>query len=243
MAYTKGFMSGDDDVPGLAVEAVEERLLRIYNDRNISRRDKYELLESCLDERKRQLDTIFVCDEDTTARIHKANELIKRRSTEAVKLAWQHYRAELAQKEASSGAFRDVAVSAELTVPADIYSPGVDSIGMSAHDAAVWSVLCSDFNRSLRDFSMLSFMPPFKTSAVSDYHTDSVDEAVRKCVCDYSEECPNWGDMWRLAPEDLRGIVFVRPFHNLYDYCKFAMSDILKIRDYNIKVRITDETA
>lgn len=235
-------MRDDEDVSELDTEALEERILHIYYDGSISRHTKYELLEDCLDERKKRLDDSFVCDEATVAYIQEANELIRRRSTEAVELAWQQYRAELARKEAAHGAFRDVAVSAELVVPANIYGLGIDNNGMSAHDAAVWSVLCSDCNPFLSNFALLSFMPPFKTSAAADYHSGSIDEAVRNCICDYSEEHPSWGNMWRLAPDAMRGIVFVRPFHNLYDYCKFSMSDILRIRDYKIRVRITDET-
>ena len=88
-------------------------------------------------------------------------------------------------------------------------------------------------------FDMLSSSAIFHTSQ-PDISCEAV---VRECVygCGGDEKPTSWGDVMNLDREKVKDICFVWPFHNIYDFCGFAMTDLLKIKKFDLVVELTDE--
>jgi len=241
MIYKDGYLYDPDDVEQLPVEAIEDILLRIKSDSYLSRDTKYELTELYLTERQHKLNRQFAFNDENTERIKAANELIKQASIKAINMAWQTYQHLMARKKSSPDNFIDVEICPHLVIPKYFYDDYKTEV-YTEREEQVWGVLCSPYNKQLRTFSPLHPVRPYSTKGTDDFHENmTVEEVVKECVCDYEEEHPNWGDTWMLCPEKLSSIVFVRPFHNMADYCQFALSDILKIKHYGIKIEIKDE--
>ena len=55
------------------------------------------------------------------------------------------------------------------------------------------------------------------------------------------EEFTSWGDVMCLDREKVKDILIVRPFHNIYDFCGFAMTDLLKVQKFHLEIELTDE--
>jgi len=241
MIYKDGYLYDPDDVEKLPVETIEDILLRIKRDTYLSRDTKYELMELYLSERQNKLDHQFAFNDRNIERIKAANELIKQASIKAIQLAWQTYQEWLARKKAKPDGFVDVAITSELVIPTNFYDDYKEEV-YTEREEQMWGVLCSPYNKELRTFAPLHPFMGYSTRGADNYYENKpVEEVVKECVCNYEEKYPNWGDAWALCPKKLKDIIFVRPFHNLFDFCQFALSDILKIKRYGIKIEITDE--
>lgn len=241
MIYKDGYLYDPDDVEKLPVETIEDILLRIKRDTYLSRDTKYELMELYLSERQNKLDHQFSFNDRNIERIKAANELIKQASIKAITMARQTYQDLLARKKAKPDGFTDVEIRPQLVIPKGFYDDYKTEV-YTEREEQVWGVLCSPYNRALQTFAPLHPVMAYSTRETDNFHENKpAEEVVKECVCNYEEKYPNWGDAWTLCPEKLKDIIFVRPFHNLFDYCQFVMSDILKIKRYGIKIEITDE--
>lgn len=241
MVLKDGYLYDIDDVERLPLEAIEDTLLRIHRDSYLSLDTKCELMDIYLTERKHKLDHQFSFTDENIERIKAANELIKKASIRAIDLAWQTYQRFLAKKRAQPDGFVDVEISPQLVIPNNLYDDYKTEI-YTDREEKVWGALCSSYNKNLSTFHPLHSFMGYSTIDGDGFHENkSAEEVVKECVCNYDEEHPNWGDAWILCPEKLESIIFVCPFHNLFDYCQFAMSDILKIKHYGIKIEIKDE--
>lgn len=241
MIFKDGYLFDPDDVERLPVEAIEDTLLRINNDSYLSRDTKCELTDLYLSERNYKLNHRFSFSDENVERIKAANELINQASIKAIKMAWQTYQDLLAKKKAQPEGFVDVAVKPHLVIPANFYDDYKTEC-YTDREEQLWGVLCSTYNKALHTFHPLHPFTGYSTRGADNYYENkSVEEVIKECVCNYEEEHPRWGDAWMLCPEKLEDIIFVRPFHNLFDYCQFALMDILKIKRYGIKIQITDE--
>lgn len=241
MILKDGYLYDIDDVERLPLEAIEDTLLRIYNDSYLSRDTKYELIDLYLTERNYKLDHQFSFTDENVERIKTANELIKKASIKAIEAAWQTYQDLLAKKNAQPNGFVDVEIRPELIIPTNFYDD-YKTAYYTDREEQLWGILCSPYNKDLRTNHPLHHFTGYSTSGTDNYYENkSVEEVIKECVCNYEEEHPRWGDAWMLCPEKLENIIFVRPFHNLFDYCQFALSDIVRIKRYGIKIQIKDE--
>ena len=103
----------------------------------------------------------------------------------------------------------------------------------------LWDILCSPYNLNYRIFDMLCSTATFYTSKPDA----NCEDVICDCVygCDKGEEFTSWGDVMCLDREKVKDILFVRPYHNIYDFCCFAMSDLFKIKEFKTEIEITDE--
>lgn len=240
MVYKNGYLYDPDDVELLPLEAIEDTLLRIYNDSYISRDTKCELINLYLSERRYKLDHQFSFTDENVECIKAANVQIRDASIKAIEEVWLTYLNFKAVKQAQPEGFVDVEIKPQLVIPT-FYDNHKEEC-YTDREEQLWNILCSPYNKALRTFHPLHAFRGYSTIDNDNFHENkSVEEVIRECVCNYEEQHPGWGDAWILCPEKLKDIIFVRPFHNLFDYCKFALSDILKIKHYGIKIEIRDE--
>ena len=87
-------------------------------------------------------------------------------------------------------------------------------------------------------FSMLVMSAPFITNHPEVDLQATIREVVYGCQGD--EEPTPWG-MAGLDWEKIKGICFNWPFHTLFEHCSFAITDILKIKKFDLKIELTDE--
>lgn len=239
MKYRDGYLCGYDDLDRLPVDLLEDIIIRIYRDDYLSRATKQELLKDYLGERKHKLDKTFSYTDENLKRLREMNDLIERQSIEAIRTAYRIYQDELAEKAAHPDTYTDVEIKPMLKVPTGMYyQENLDFI-FTEKEERIWDVLCSPYNRDYRTFEMLPTVTDFCTSR-PDVDCEAV---IRECVygCQGEEEFTSWGGVMCLDREKVKDILFVRPFHNIYDFCGFAMTDLLKVKKFNLEIELTDE--
>lgn len=241
MQFKDGYLCSSEDLEKLPVEVLEDMLIHIYKDDYLNQDAKEDLLKLYLEERKDRLDKAFRYTGENLQRLRDMNALIERQSTEALQAAWQIYQDELAEKAAHLGTYRDVAIKPILSVPGDMYyrmyEENPDYI-FTEKEEEVWKVLCSPENSCYTTFSMLVMSAPFITCQPQADLQAVIREVVYGCQGD--EEPTPWG-MAGLDWEQIKGICFNWPFHMLFEHCAFAITDILKIKKYDLKIELTDE--
>ena len=241
MLFKNGYLCSDEDVEKLPVEVLEDMLIRIYNDSYLNQDAKEELLKLYLEVRKSKLDKAFVYTEENLQRLRDMNALIERQSIEALQTAWQVYQDELAKKSTHPGTYRDVAVKPILSVPKDMYyrmyEENPECI-FTEKEEVVWKVLCSAENSCYTTSFMLVMSAPFITHQPQTNLQAVIREVVYGCQGD--EELTPWG-MAGLNWEKIKGICFNWPFHTFFEHCAFAITDILKIKKYDLRIELTDE--
>ena len=238
MKYWDGYLCRDEDLEELPVGILEDVIVRIYEDSYLSRDSKRDLLKVYLEMRKWKLDQEFRYTEEDVRRLREMNELIERQSIEGIRAAYRIYREELEAKAAGPDGYVDVEVRPQLKVPSALYYDEPGFI-FTEKEERVWYALCSLYNSGYETFGMLSGGAFFCTSR-SD---ESCEVAIRDWVygCHGDEEPTSWGDVMHLDREKVKEICFVWPFHNIYDFCGFAMTDLLKIKKFDLVIELTDE--
>ena len=220
MKYRDGYLCEYDDLWQLPVEILEDIIIRIYQDSYLSRDAKLDLLKD----------------------LREMNKLIERQSLEAIRTAYRIYQDELAEKATHPDTYVDVEIKPMLKVPSDIYynlyKEKSDYI-FTEKEERLWDILCSPYNLNYRIFDMLCSTATFYTSKPDA----NCEDVICDCVygCDKDEEFTSWGDVMCLDREKVKDILFVRPYHNIYDFCCFAMSDLFKIKEFKTEIEITDE--
>ena len=221
------------------MEILEDIIIRIYRDDYLNRDAKQELLKDYLEERKHKLDKAFRYTDDNLKRLREMNNLIEQQSIEAIRTAYRIYQDELAEKAARPDTYTDMEIKPILKVPADIYYQENPDCVFTEKEERIWDVLCSPHNRDYRTFGMLSMVTDFCTSRPEA----DCEAVIRECVygCMGEEEFTSWGDVMCLDREKVKDILIVRPFHNIYDFCGFAMTDLLKVQKFHLEIELTDE--
>lgn len=239
MKFRDSYLCSYEDLEQLPVEILEDIIIRIYRDDYLNRDAKQELLKDYLEERKHKLDKAFRYTDDNLKRLREMNNLIEQQSIEAIRTAYRIYQDELAEKAAHPDGYVDVEVKPILKVPADLYCKEKSNLIFTEKEELVWDVLCSPDNRSYHTFGMLSPVTNFYTSRPGA----DCEGAIRECVygCEPDEPFTSWGDVMCLNRDKVKDILFVRPFHNIYDFCCFAMTDLLKVKTFNLEIELTDE--
>ena len=243
MLFKDGYLCGEEDVEKLPVEVLEDILIHIHEDNYLNQSTKEDLLKLYLEERKSKLDKAFHYTEENLQRLRDMNTLIERQSKEALETAWQIYQDELAEKAAHPETYRDVAIKPILTVPRDMYyrmHEGNPDCVFTEKEEEVWKVLCSPENSCYTTFSMLLMSAPFITHQPQPDLQAVIREVVYGCQGD--EEPTPWG-MAGLDWEKIKGICFNWPFHTLFEHCAFAMTDILRIQKYDLKIELGNDPA
>lgn len=241
MMFKDGYLCSEEDLEKLPVEVLEDVLIHIHKDSYLNRDAQEDLLKLYLDERKNKLDKAFVYTEENLQRLRDMNALIERQSIEALQTAWQVYQDELAEKAAHPETYRDVAIKPILGVPEDMYYKMYiedPARVFTEKEEEVWKVLCSTGNSKYMTFSMLVMSAPFITTQSKAGLQAVIREVVYGCQGD--EEPTPWG-MAGLDWEKIKDICFNWPFHTLFEHCAFAITDILKIKKFDIKIELTDE--
>lgn len=239
MKFRDGYLCDYEELEKLPVEILEDIIIHIHRDDYLNRDAKQELLKDYLEERKHKLDKAFIYTDDNLKRLRETNSLIEQQSIEGIRTAYGIYLEELAEKAAHPGSYVDVEVKPLLKVPADLYCHAAADLVFTEKEERLWDVLCSPSNISYRTFGMLTLANGFCTSLPGA----DCEAAIRDCVygCDADEEFTSWGDVMCLDREKAKGILFVRPFHNIYDFCCFSMSDLLKVKKFKLEIEMADE--
>ena len=241
MQFKDGYLCREEDVEKLPVEVLEDILIHIHSDGYLNRDTKENLLKLYLEERKDKLDKAFRYTEENLQCLRDMNTLIERQSTEALQTAWQIYQDELAEKAVLPESYRDVAIKPILSVPRDMYyrmyEENPDCI-FTEKEENVWKVLCSPENSCYKTSSILVMSASFTTV---QSHAD-LQAIIHDVVygCQDGEEPTPWS-MAGLNWEMIKGICFNWPFHTLFEHCAFAITDILKIKKYDLTIELTDE--
>ena len=103
----------------------------------------------------------------------------------------------------------------------------------------IWDVLCSPYNQNYQAFDMLCSVAVFQTSKPDADCEATIREYVYGC---HGEEAfTSWGDVMCLDREKVKDILFVWPYHTIYDFCSFAMTDLFKIKKFHLEIELTDE--
>lgn len=238
MKYWDGYLCRDKDLEELPVGILEDVIVRIYEDSYLSRDSKRDLLKVYLEQRKWKLDKEFQYTEENLQRLREMNELIERQSIDAIRAAYRIYREELEVKAERPEEYVDVEVRPQLKVPSALYYDEPGFI-FTEKEERVWYALCSLYNSGYETFGMLPGGAFFCTSRPDE----SCEVAIRDWVygCHGDEEPTSWGDVMHLDREKVKDICFVWPFHNIYDFCGFAMEDLLKIKKFDLVIELTDE--
>ena len=233
MKFKEGFLCSDEDLDKLPVDILEDIIIHIHRDSYLCRDVKDDLMELYLETRKWKLDKAFLYTEENLQRLRDMNALIERQSTVAMEMAWQVWQDERAEKALHPETYRDVEITPFLKVPTALYVDEPDRI-FTEKEEAVWDVLCSDDNFKYVHFPMLMSYSSFATNC-AQYDLQAV---IRNVVygCEGDEEPTPWG-MAGLDWKKIQNICFVWPFHTLFEHCGFAMSDILKIKGFNLEIR------
>ena len=239
LKYRDGYLCGYENLEPLPVEILEDIVLRIAADDYLSRDAKEDLLKEYLEERKHKLDKAFRYTDENLARLREMNVLIEQQSIEAIRTAYRVYLDELAEKAEHPDTYVDMEIRPVLKVPADIYYQENPDCVFTEKEERIWDVLCSPHNRDYRTFGMLSTVTDFCTSRPEA----DCEAVIRECVygCMGEEEFTSWGDVMCLDREKVKDILIVRPFHNIYDFCGFAMTDLLKVQKFHLEIELTDE--
>lgn len=239
MKYRDGYLYESEELERLPVDILEDIIIRIYRDDYLSRDAKEDLLKEYLGRRKHLLDKSFQYTDLNIQRLREMNELIERQSIEAIRTAYQIYQDELAEKAAHPETYVDREIKPMLKIPNDIYYDEQTDLIFTEKEEWIWNILCSPYNRSYWTFDMLCSMAILRTSR-PDADCDAL---IRECVygCEANEVFTSWGDVMCLDREKVKDILFVWPYHTVYDFCCFAMTDLFKIKKFNIKIEMTDE--
>lgn len=239
MKYRDGYLCEYEDLCQLPVDILEDIIIRIYQDSYLSRDAKLDLLKDYLEERKHKLDKAFLYTEENINRLREMNDLIERQSIEAIRMAYRIYQDELTEKATHPDTYVDVEIQPVLKVPGDIYYQEKPDNIFTEKEERIWEVLCSPYNHNYQINNMLCSTATFYTTQ-PDTGCESV---IRECVygCDKDEEFTSWGDVMCLDREKVKDILFVWPYHNIYDFCCFAMTDLFKIKEFKTKIEMTDE--
>ena len=241
MKFKDGYLCSEEDVEKLPVEVLEDILIHIFKDDYLNQDVKEDLLELYLEERKDKLDKAFSYTEENLQRLRDMNALIEQQSKEALQAAWIVYQDELAEKAAHPETYRDVAIKPMLSVPEnmyyEMYCDDSDRV-FTEKEEEVWKVLCSSSNFKYMTFPFLVMSATFLTKQPEADLQATIREVVYGCQGD--EEPTPWG-MAGLNWEKIKGICFNWPFHTLFEHCAFAITDILKIKKFDLKIEMTDE--
>lgn len=234
--YSDGYLCRDEDLEQLPVGILEDMMICIYNDSYLDFMSKEALLYRYLEARKRKLDEAFPHTEENVRRLREMNELVERQSIEAIRAAYQIYQEELEAKAAHPEGYIDVEIMPQLKIPSGFYSYGQSVPFTEEKDVQVWRVLCSRYNSG--DWVNVSKVV-FHTSR-SD---ESCEAAIRKWVygCRGDEKTEGWGDVMRIDKEKVRDICFESLFYNAKDLCGLAMTDLLKIKKFDLVIEWTYE--
>lgn len=238
MKYKDGYLCGEEELEQLPVEILEDVIIRIHRDCYLSRDSKRDLLKTYLVVRKWKLDKAFQYTEENLRRLREMNELIERQSVDAIRTAYQVYQEELKVKTACPDEYVDVEILPQLQVPSALYYDNPDFV-FTEKEERMWDVLCSSYNSGYQTFKMLCSIAVFHTSQPDESCEAVIREYVYGCAKD--EKPTSWGDVMCLDREKVKDICFVWPFHNIYDFCGFAMTDLLKIKKFDLIIKLTDE--
>lgn len=239
MKYRDGYLCGYDDLPQLPVDILEDIIIRIYQDDYLSRDAKLDLLKDYLEERKNKLDKAFAYTDENLKRLREMNDLIEQQSIEAIRTAYQLYLDKLAEKAAHPDTFVDMEIKPMLKVPADIYYKESPDFIFTEKEERIWDVLCSPYNQNYQTFDILCSVAVFQTSKPDADCEATIREYVYGC---HGEEAfTSWGDVMCLDREKVKDILFVWPYHTIYDFCSFAMTDLFKIKKFHLEIELTDE--
>lgn len=238
MTFKDGYINDIDTLQQLPLEVLEDSILRIHEDKYLSLDTKADLLGDYLYFRKHLLDKHFTYTEKNLQRIAEMNDLLEKQVTEAIHKAWQIYQDELTEKAAHPDIYRNVSISPQLFVPNDLYAMIPEKV-LTEKEERIWNILCSCDNPKYRYNDILTDCGFFLTSASIKYDLNMI---IRKVVygCESNEEPTPWS-IAGLDKKQIKDICFNWPFHNLFEFCGFAMNDILKIKKFNIVIKVEDE--
>lgn len=238
MTFKDGYINDIDTLQQLPLEVLEDSILRIHEDKYLSLDTKADLLGDYLYFRKHLLDKHFTYTEKNLQRISWMNDQLEKQVTEAIHKAWQIYQDELTEKAAQPDIYRNVSISPQLFVPNDLYEMIPEKV-LTEKEERIWNILCSCDNPKYQYNDILTDCGFFLTSASIKYDLNMI---IRKVVygCESNEEPTPWS-MAGLDKKQIKDICFNRPFHNLFEFCGFAMNDILKIKKFNIVIKVEDE--
>ncbi len=238
MIFKDGYLNDLDTLHQLPLEVLEDSILRIYEDKYLSLDTKADLLGDYLYFRKHILDRHFTYAEKNLQRISEMNNLLEIQTTEAIHKAWRIYQDELIEKTAHPNIYRNVSISPQLFVPNDLYNMIPEKV-LTEKEERIWHVLCSCDNPKYRSNDILTDCGFFLTSTNIKYDLNII---IRKVVygCEGNEKPTPWS-MAGLDEKMIKDICFNWPFHNLFEFCGFAMTDILKIKKFNIVIKVEDE--
>lgn len=237
MRYKEGYLYDEEVLYTLPVNVLEDIILRIHRDAYLSKNMQEELLKDYLSARKYALDKTFSYTEENLKQLADMNRLLEQQSIEAIQIAWQVYQEELAEKISHADTYRDVRITPYLYVPKDLYEH-MQNEAFLEKEELIWDILCSP-NNSKHRINDILVHSPFCTSQTSRQDLNAV---IRHVVygCQGNEEPTPWG-MAGLDREKIKDIRFVWPFHSLFEFCNFSIIDILKIKKFNITIKVEDE--
>lgn len=243
MKYKDGYIIDYDMLHQMTVAEIEDTLIRISTDSYLSEDARGELTQEYLGCRKRKLDDTFVYTEENVRLMKQANELVKRQTTEVMHLAHQIFQDETAFRRQNPDGYNSLEVTAELLIPRNGYDDGAECVAgvETERDDMLWNILASpDRNNSLNTFGMLC------CDAVFTSESNDVQRKIIETLYGFTEKGEVDTVSWisfrdEAVRERLKDTCFVRPFHNLYDFCAFSMQDILKIKQFKPNIEILYE--
>ncbi len=237
MKYQDGYIVDADVLAEMATDDLESVVVRLRDDMYISDNRRRELLELYLKARKERLDAAFVYTQSTIEQMKVLNDTIIRQTREVMQLASEIYQSEQAALSEATEEYDSLRVSAQLTIPRKMARHAAEKEYGKEHD--IWSVIAwPERNQKLDFHSVLGSQSTFSMHDEEGFDLEKkIDEVLYLDANDHS----SWADCMDIDRKAVEDICFVWPFHNIYDYCNLAMSDILRIKEFKMKVEVEYE--
>ena len=243
MKYKDGYIIDYDMLHQMTVEELEDTLIRIRYDVYLSEDARNEFIKDYLGVRKRKLDDNFAYTEENVRQMKDMNELFKRQTTEVMHLAHQLFQDEMAVRQQKPDGYNSLEVKADLLIPYNEYNAETESVsGLDTErDETLWEILGSRCNnQSLKTFGILP------NDAMFHSENTDVERKILEVLYGFTQNGEVDTVSWicfreESVREKLNDICFVRPFHNLYDFCEFSIQDILKIKQFKLNVEMLYE--
>ena len=244
MKYKDGYIADYEMLGQMTVKELEDTLMRITDDVYLSEDAKRELVKMYLDERKWKLDREFVFTEENVRQMNEMNKLFEKQTAEVMHLAHQIFLDEMEVRRKTPDGYNHLEVRAELLIPYNEYGAEEESVaGLDTErDEMLWGMLGSrGINWMLDSFRLLAESDATFTTVNCDVERMIV-EALYGFLKNGEVDRYSWISFREESDRGkVKDICFVRPFHNLYDFCGFSMQDILKIKQFRLNVEMVYE--
>ncbi len=240
--YRDGYIVDEDVVEQMSISDIEDTIFRLAKDMYISDDTMREILVLYISARKDKLDAMFEYTEENVRRINEVNELFISQVTALMHIAHEIYQREKECFAKEATEYNNLEVTASLKVPHNVEELLLPN-KLTHREVQMWHILSSrHYNRSLDYNPILGSCGTFSMREEREELEERINETLYLSNLDDYVKRTGWACMMVGADQDkLKDICVVWPFHNLYDYGMFAMTDIFKIQKFHTKVEIKYE--